>query len=199
MRAKGAKDTDHINWSDYFYYDEASPSGLRWATDRWSGKNYSVKKVSKGDPVGTRQLTGYWATHFKMGSFKIHRIVWELCNGEIPKNCVVDHMDGDNYNNTLSNLRIVSERENNMNTKMYKNNTTGIVGVYLDSKKDRKGVARKYFKASWMELDGKQKTKAYSVESYGEQEAFRLACEHRAKMIKELNSQGAGYTERHGK
>lgn len=199
MRAKGAKDTNHINWCDYFYYDETSPSGLRWATDRWSGKNYSVKKVSKGDPVGTRQPTGYWATHFKMGSFKIHRIIWELCNGEIPKNCVVDHMDGDNYNNILSNLRIVSERENNMNTKMYKNNTTGTVGVYLDSKKDRKGVARKYYKASWMELDGKQKTKAYSIEIYGEQEAFRLASEYRTKMIEELNSQGAGYTERHGK
>ena len=86
-----------------------------------------------------------------------------------------------------------------MNTKMYKNNTTGVVGVYLDNKKDRKGGIKEYYKASWMELDGKQKTKAFSVDTYGKEEAFKLACECRARIIEELNSQGAGYTERHGK
>lgn len=30
-------------------------------------------------------------------------------------------------------------------------------------------------------------------------EAFRLACDYRVRMIEELNSDGAGYTEHHGK
>ena len=30
-------------------------------------------------------------------------------------------------------------------------------------------------------------------------EAFRLACEHREKMIMELNDRGAGYSPTHGK
>ena len=37
------------------------------------------------------------------------------------------------------------------------------------------------------------------LKKYGKEEAFRLAVEWRAARIKELNNQGAGYTERHGK
>lgn len=47
-------------------------------------------------------------------------------------------------------------------------------------------------------INGKKKCKFYSVNVRGEDEAFRLACEWRAKMIEEMNSQGAGYTEMHG-
>ena len=47
-------------------------------------------------------------------------------------------------------------------------------------------------------LDGKKKTKAFSPFVYGYEQAFKLACEWREKMIAEFNEQGAGYTERHG-
>jgi hypothetical protein len=43
------------------------------------------------------------------------------------------------------------------------------------------------------------KTKIFSVEKLGIMVAYRLAVLHRAKMIEILNSQGAMYTERHGK
>jgi hypothetical protein len=38
----------------------------------------------------------------------------------------------------------------------------------------------------------------FSISKLGNDEAFRQACEYRAKMIAELNEQGANYTERHG-
>jgi hypothetical protein len=38
----------------------------------------------------------------------------------------------------------------------------------------------------------------HNGKKYGKEEAFRLAVEWRAARIKELNEQGAGYTERHG-
>jgi hypothetical protein len=36
-------------------------------------------------------------------------------------------------------------------------------------------------------------------EKYGEAEALRLACEARENAIKELNAQGAGYSDKHSK
>ena len=38
-----------IDFSKYFAYDETSPSCLRWIVDRFSGRNMSIKHISKGD------------------------------------------------------------------------------------------------------------------------------------------------------
>jgi hypothetical protein len=53
--------------------------------------------------------------------------------------------------------------------------------------------------ARWNSVDGKPQSKRYAIAVYGEEKAFKLACEHREVMIQSLNSQGAGYTEDHGK
>lgn len=42
---------------------------------------------------------------------------------------VIDHIDGDETNNLKSNLRVVTQSENNMNKRVQRNNTTGFVGV----------------------------------------------------------------------
>ena len=42
----------------------------------------------------------------------IHRIVWETFNGLIPKGFEINHIDHDKSNNSLSNLELVSHREN---------------------------------------------------------------------------------------
>jgi hypothetical protein len=73
-------------------------------------------------------------------------------------------------------------------------NTSGVTGVTVAIGKN--GVKR--YRVYWMNLDGKAGSKSFSVLKYGEDEAFRLACEYRVKMIAELNEQGAGYGERHG-
>lgn len=38
----------------------------------------------------------------------------------------------------------------------------------------------------------------FSTHKFGNDEAFRLACEYRIEMVAELNRQGAGYTKTHG-
>ncbi|AKQ08439.1 HNH endonuclease [Bacillus phage PBC2] len=62
---------------------------------------------------------------------------------------IVDHIDGNVFNNTRNNLRVRTQSENNMNKQLQKNNTTGIVGVSWNVKskmwtayitKDRKRV-----------------------------------------------------------
>lgn len=50
--------------------------------------------------------------HGVQGRRLVHRLVVENFIGPIPKNMVVDHIDGTPTNNALSNLRVVSQREN---------------------------------------------------------------------------------------
>jgi len=78
------------------------------------------------------------------------------------------------------------------NKSQYSSNTSGVTGVTY-SKVD----ARWY--ATWVSpATGKNVSKTFSIKKYGEEQAFQLACEARAKAIQELNAQGAGYSETHG-
>jgi hypothetical protein len=45
-------------------------------------------------------------------TLKVHRIVWEWFNGDIPQGIHVDHIDGDKTNNHIDNLRLLSASEN---------------------------------------------------------------------------------------
>ena len=48
----------------------------------------------------------------KHGYERVHRLVWETFNSEIPKGYEIDHIDTDFRNNKLSNLRCVTHKEN---------------------------------------------------------------------------------------
>ena len=41
----------------------------------------------------------------------LHRAVWEYCNGEIPSDCLIHHIDGDPSNNDISNLELIKKSE----------------------------------------------------------------------------------------
>lgn len=47
----------------------------------------------------------------------------------------VDHIDGNNKNNLIENLRNVSSRDNQMNMKKPKTNTSGVMGVSWNTEK----------------------------------------------------------------
>lgn len=196
-RVKNAKPISDIPWADMLYYDETSPSCLRHKSDKIRSNNLSVARHAGEVAGNVNKENGYWVYCSSLyGNFQVHRIIWFLCHKEdVPANSIIDHVDGNKLNNKISNLRLVTEAENTRNVPMYKSNTTGTTGVYLD----RKYKESYYWKASWMDLDGKQRTKSFSITKLGDELAFQLACEHRNSMIDELNSLGAGYSDRHGK
>ena len=66
-----------------------------------------------------------------------HVLVYFVNTGELPE--VVDHEDGNTYNNEFSNLRAATQLQNSHNRKINSNNTTGVKGV---SMKYGKYVAR---------------------------------------------------------
>ena len=49
----------------------------------------------------------------------------------------VDHIDHDRLNNRIENLRLVTNSINGKNTKMHKNNTTGVTGVTFDKNRNK--------------------------------------------------------------
>lgn len=81
--------------------------------------------------------------------------------------------------------------EQSRNRRKRTDNKTGVTGVLLEE--------NKRYRATWEDISGKTKSKSFSILKYGKEEAFRLACEARENAIKELNEQGAGYSENHGK
>lgn len=49
----------------------------------------------------------------KTKRFLVHRLVYESYYGEIPKGLQVHHMDENKQNNSINNLKLVTQRENN--------------------------------------------------------------------------------------
>lgn len=67
-------------------------------------------------------------------------------------------------------------------------NRSGVVGVRLHHQKDVRGDFEYhywYWVAQWTDGHGKRRTKSFSCHTYGEQEAYRLACEARQEGIRQ--------------
>lgn len=184
-----------MKWADYFYYDESSPSCLRWAVDILAGEYKSRVLVAKGDAAGSfREYDGYFVVGLSGKRYYAHQIVVELTQGIIvPKGWKVDHIDGNTLNNRSTNLRVVSNHLNARNMKMKHHNTSGVCGV---SWANPNGVP--YARAEWRALDGKKIVKMVPVRRYGLLPAFAVAVKLRGEAIEAMKQEG-GYTERHGK
>lgn len=57
---------------------------------------------------GSKHLSGYVV----VGSKLAHRLVWEAFNGEIPSGMEIDHINTNKQDNSLSNLRLVTHKDN---------------------------------------------------------------------------------------
>jgi hypothetical protein len=184
-----------MNWSEHFYYDETSKSCLRRLNDVRCGKGYKVVRAKAGDEAGGISVLGYWDVRCGASTkFKGHRVVWELFNGPIPNGMQIDHVNGDRADNRLANLRCVETVTNTRNKAKRKNSTSDVNGVNFKFN----GTGSTYWASCWVDLDGVQRSKNFSIQKLGDVEAFKAACLHRENVIKKLNELGAGYTERHG-
>lgn len=85
------------------------------------------KKAKLGEIAGHIGKRGYKYLSIYGKKYYVHRIVWLMHHGNLPK--FIDHIDGDRLNNKIENLRSCTATENSCNTKIRKNNTSGIKGV----------------------------------------------------------------------
>ncbi len=95
-----------------------------------------------------------WYSHSvnrKHVRYPLHRVIMERITGEpIPAGMVVDHINGDTFDNRRENLRLCTRAENNRNAKIRSNNTSGFKGVSYNKKMKRYGAA--------IRVNGRQRT-----------------------------------------
>lgn len=194
MKTKHKYDED---WHSLFLYDETSPSCLRWKVDVRCGRGYNRCHVFAGDIAGSLNGAGYWQVKVNKKSKQVHRIIVEIC-GICCEGMEVDHINKITTDNRIVNLRVVTKSLNLHNRNKYSNNKTGVNGVAARTKVFA-GRPYEFYVATWQYSAYNKGEKWFSCKKYGCDEAFQLACDYRSKMIAELNEQGAGYTENHGK
>ena len=176
------KTVSYEKMCQYFYYDETSPTYLRWKVNRKGTGKALIMKA--GDVAGNVSGSkGYSYVCLEYLRYSVHRIVYCLAHKtDIPKDMMIDHIDGDGTNNSVSNLRLVTMQGNSQNVRrceMQANNKTGAVGVSIN-----RCEGRSYYAAHLtFILNGKKQkfSEYFRISKYGEQEAFRLACEARKR------------------
>ena len=91
-------------------------------------------KVSKGTAhagsvAGHLHSDGY--THIGINGkiYKAHRLAWLYVHGKWPKD-QIDHINHVRNDNRISNLREASNKDNGLNQKLHKTNSSGVSGVY---------------------------------------------------------------------
>ena len=82
--------------------------------DVFSFKQYEPKQLKS--QKASQSKKGYYQVRLYdngLSTFHyVHRLVWETFVGEIPSDKQIDHIDGDTSNNHISNLQLVTGREN---------------------------------------------------------------------------------------
>lgn len=144
-------------------YFEHKDGHLYWKKVMHPNKQYLVgKEVGSIHPTGYRHVTWMGKPH------KVHRLIFLLEHGYLPKE--IDHINGDRLDNRLENLREATRSENQCNRGALASNTSGYPGVTWHKKskawavrvmKNGKTRALGYFKD--LELAGLVATEARSL------------------------------------
>jgi len=85
------------------------------------------------------ETRGYARSSIGKKKIYAHRIVMGV--GDYEMNKQIDHINGNTLDNRRQNLRIVTSRQNGLNSAIRKDNTSGVTGVSWD-KKRQKWIAR---------------------------------------------------------
>lgn len=87
-----------------------------------------------GSPVGGVNGKGYLQAKIHGKSYLVHRLIFLYHHGYLPE--FIDHSDCDPLNNKIDNLRECTRGQNNRNSRLRSDSTTGIKGVSW-SKRDK--------------------------------------------------------------
>jgi hypothetical protein len=111
--------------NEIFVYDPES-GDLRW---RSIPKNFRRAKV--GDLVGAVGAKGYRVVGIDRDYYYVHRIIWKMVTGQEPAD-LIDHEDINRLNNRWANLREATNGPNICNSRLRKDNSSGVKGVCWD-------------------------------------------------------------------
>ena len=92
-------------------------------------RNVITKRILKNQIDSSGYYSVVLYENNKTKNYRIHRLVSNHFIPRLTKNKYIDHIDNDKLNNTVSNLRWVSQQQNCFNASLSKKNTSGIKGI----------------------------------------------------------------------
>jgi hypothetical protein len=114
----------------------------------WRCRNWNSKCAGK--VAGCDRGDGYWVLRIDDILHFRHRIAWLIKTGDWPSD-EIDHRDGVDKGDVISNLRPATHAENMQNARMKRNNKSGFIGVSW-SKAASKWGARINFQGRYVHL-----------------------------------------------
>ena len=120
--------------------------------------------------------TGYYLSSRKINGKRprLHRYVWEMNNGNIPKGCHVHHKDQDKSNNDISNLELLTRKQH---LSMHANEL-----MTEEAKEKRLENMKKHVLPSASKWHGSKEGREWHKEQYkvslGNVEDKEFKCEH---------------------
>lgn len=115
----------------------------KWTADQLC--NSWNKKYAGKTALSNKQKSGHMSGEIFGMSILAHRAAFAMYHG-IEVFDEIDHINGDPSDNRIDNLREVRAADNRKNTKIYRNNSSGVMGVSYDArwKNWKVTVGRKY-------------------------------------------------------
>jgi hypothetical protein len=123
----------HINFPCYIFYTNGDIYSLPS-----SRKKHHNGRLMRPVFNGRYNQVGLSDKNKKTKTITIHKIISEVFLGERPRALVVDHIDGNKFNNKLKNLRYISPQHNvARKIKLNSRNSSGYRGLFYLTKKKR--------------------------------------------------------------
>lgn len=178
---------------EYLYYDESSPSCLRWK--HWNRQFNKKSTRYSGDFAGYINSTTDKYSRYKVcidsNEIMVHQAVLVLHDIEVPDNFQINHIDCNPLNNKISNLEVVMIGENMLKKKMHtsgelaSNNKSGVLGVIETTVARPSGKVDIYAHA-FIKIFGKLFQRKFNYNKYGKELAWQLAINFREEKYKEF-------------
>jgi hypothetical protein len=120
----------------------------------------------------------YARIKFDKQEFKLHRIIFLYHKGYLPD--IIDHINGDRYDNQIENLREANTYQNRQNSRIYSTSKSGVKNVYWCKKMNKWKVI--------MNINGETHIFGYYVDI---EEAKQVATSMRDKYFKDFANHGS--------
>lgn len=91
-------------------------------------KDNRARKVN-GLVAGFNNNLNYRIVCINNKAYKLHRLIWIYHYGSLSDDVHIDHINGNPSDNRIENLRICNSKQNQYNSKIRKDNKSGIKGV----------------------------------------------------------------------
>jgi hypothetical protein len=172
---KKLKDGKKYNNKNQYYYYEQAYYIIKLTKDNWmiAEDCQKTRKLLRKHCWSTGPC-GYARTDVDKATKFWHQLFFNYEGG-----LVADHINNKKFDNRIDNIRIVSARENNRNTTINSNNTSGKQGIYYQIEKKH---GYHYWKVVITDNNNKRIYKCFSIKKLGNEEAKRQAIEHRKQL-----------------